>query len=209
MNLLSSILLSAVLSCGLVADGQVNTKLKTGDLLFQDIDCGPLCDAIEAVTEGYNGKDFSHIGLVYLRNDTVYVIEAIGSNVHLTPYGQFAARSAKPLVTARVKKRYQKLVDKAVSFALQQCGTAYDDDFLYDNGRYYCSELVYDAFKFANGGKPFFQLEPMTFRVPGSKDFFPIWVEYYQKLHEDIPEGKPGINPGGISRSNKLDVLND
>lgn len=30
-----------------------NVKLKTGDLLFQSMNCGPLCEAINEVTEGY------------------------------------------------------------------------------------------------------------------------------------------------------------
>jgi len=38
--------------------------LQPGDLLFQDLDCGPLCDAIEKVTTGYQGANFSHVGIV-------------------------------------------------------------------------------------------------------------------------------------------------
>lgn len=182
-------------------------QYKTGDLLFQNLDCGGLCDAIELVTEGYNGQKFSHIGLVFLRNDSVYIIEAIGENVHLTPIAIFIARSNNPVVHARVKTQYQKLIPAAIQFSLQQQGKPYDEPFLYNNGKYYCSELIYDAFAFANNGKPFFQLEPMTFKQPGSTEFFPVWVNYYQNLKMEIPEGKPGINPGGISRSAKIDIL--
>jgi hypothetical protein len=38
--------------------------LKNGDILFQDLDCGGLCDAIEQMTQSYGGRYFSHIGLV-------------------------------------------------------------------------------------------------------------------------------------------------
>ena len=55
-----------------------NIKLKTGDILFQSMNCGPLCEAINEVTEGYQGKDFSHLGIVYIKNDFVFVIEAAG-----------------------------------------------------------------------------------------------------------------------------------
>jgi hypothetical protein len=182
-------------------------KLQSGDLLFQNLDCGPLCNAIEAVTEGFNHHDFSHIGLVYVRQDSIYIIEAIGKNVHLTPLDIFIQRSANPIYTGRVKKQYSKMVKGAVEFALQQCGTTYDDVFIYNNGKYYCSELIYDAFKKANNDKPFFELEPMTFKIPGKESFFPAWIDYYQKLGIAIPEGEPGINPGGISRSNKLDII--
>ena len=48
-----------------------NVKLKTGDFLFQSMDCGPLCEAINEVTQGYQGKDFSHLGIVYIQNDSI------------------------------------------------------------------------------------------------------------------------------------------
>jgi hypothetical protein len=180
---------------------------KTGDLLFQDLDCGDICDAIEAVTQGYHDQKFSHIGLVYVQNDSVYIIEAIGTTVHLSHITGFLERSDNPVVHGRLKPEYQKLIPDAIQFALKQQGNPYDDTFLYNNGKYYCSELIYDAFAFANNGKPFFQLEPMTFKKPGSQDYFPVWVAYYQKLNMAIPENKPGINPGGISRSEKIDIL--
>ena len=66
-----------------------NVKLKTGDILFQSMNCGPLCEAINEVTEGYQGKDFSHLGMVYIKNDSIFVIEAAGKAVKLTPYETF------------------------------------------------------------------------------------------------------------------------
>lgn len=198
------VLLSLPYSYGV---GQTLPKLKTGDLLFQDIDCGPLCDAIEVVTEGVEGRDFSHIGLVYVYNDSIYVLEAIGKDVHLTPLDMFAKRSDHPLLVATVKKQYEKIASKAVTIALQKRGIAYDDIFLYNNGKYYCSELIYDAFKEANNDYPFFELQPMTFKIPGKNEFFPAWIDYYKELGVPIPEGALGINPGGISRSDKLIIV--
>ena len=46
-----------------------NFKLQEGDLLFQDLDSSPICDAIELVTPGYHGSNFSHIGLIVFEND--------------------------------------------------------------------------------------------------------------------------------------------
>ena len=63
--------------------------LQNGDLLFQDMDCGPICNAIEEVTEGFDGHDFSHIGLVTIQKDSIFIIEAIGKDVHLTPLATF------------------------------------------------------------------------------------------------------------------------
>lgn len=190
-----------------VAQKPYQQKIKTGDLLFQNLDCGPLCDAIETVTEGYNAQKFSHIGLAYSRKDSMYIIEAIGKDVHLTSLQEFMARTNHPTIIARLKKQYQYLIPATIQEALKHLGASYDDAFIYNNGKYYCSELIYDAFKKANNNKPFFKLEPMTFKDPATHQFFPAWVDYYKSLNMDIPEGKPGINPGGISKSNKIMII--
>ncbi|MCO6147992.1 YiiX/YebB-like N1pC/P60 family cysteine hydrolase [Flavobacterium sp. NRK1] len=186
---------------------QQKVTLKDGDLIFQDMDCGPLCDAIEAVTEGYKGNDFSHMGMVYHRNDTIFIIEAAGSAVRLTTLEKFSKNTKKPMLVGRLKKQYKKLIQPAIAFSLKQLGVAYDDEYVYDNGSYYCSELIYDAFKAANNNKPFFQLFPMTYKQPGTNEFFPAWVEYYKSINKTIPEGQPGCNPGGISTSDKIDIV--
>lgn len=180
-------------------------KLKTGDLVFQKMNCGELCEAIHAVTEGFQGNDFSHLGLIIVERDSVFVLEAAGSEVRMVSFEIFAQNTYSPMYYGRLKKKYQNLIPQVVTFSKQQIGIPYDDDYLYDNGKYYCSELIYDAFKEAYG-KPFFELSPMTFKQPGNEEFFSAWAEYYQNLGVEIPEGAPGCNPGGISKSDKLVV---
>jgi len=144
--------------------------------------------------------------MVYLRNDSVLIIEAIGKDVHLSPLKDFLARSKSPHYTGRLKSAYQKDIPAAISFAMKQMGVKYDSRFLYNNGMYYCSELIYDAFKYANNGKAFFKLYPMTYKEPGSGEYFPVWKAYFEQLNMEVPEGKPGCNPGGISLSDKIDM---
>lgn len=189
------------------ASSQEHIRLKAGDLIFQDLSCGPLCDAINAVTHGYQGNHFSHMGMVYLRHDSVLVIEASGKDVHLTPLKNFLSRSVHPHYVGRLKPAYRDLIPAALTFSMQQMGIPYDDQYLYGNGKYYCSELIYDAFKSANKDKPVFQLFPMTYKEPGSGNFFPVWKAYFDHLKMEVPEGKPGCNPGGISLSDKIDIL--
>jgi hypothetical protein len=181
--------------------------LQPGDLIFQNLDCGPMCDAIEAVTEGVDGQDFSHVAMVCRQGDSLVVIEAIGKGVHYTSLTDFAKRTPNKMYVGRVKPLYRKMIGKAEAFAEKQIGVPYDDAFIYNNGKYYCSELVYDAFKSANNNQPFFQLFPMTYKQPGSDVYFPVWVDYFKKMHMEIPEGKPGCNPGGLSRSDKIDIV--
>jgi len=182
-------------------------ELKTGDLIFQNLDCGPMCDAIEAVTKGYNNKPFSHMGMVYILQDNIFIIESIGAGVQLTPLERFISRTKHAHWVGRIRNKYQHLIPKATGFALMCEGMPYDDEFLYGNGKYYCSELIYDAFKAANNGKPFFELKPMTFKAPGAYDYFPVWQQHFLKLDMPIPEGALGCNPGGISLSKKIQML--
>jgi len=183
-----------------------NITLKSGDLLFQSMNCGPLCEAINEVTSGYQGHDFSHLGLVYIKNDSILVIEASGSSVKITPYETFKTYTAEKMFVGRLKRKYRALIPEAIAFALQQIGVPYDEEYVYNNGKYYCSELLYDAFLHANK-KPLFDLFPMTFKSPKTKEYFEVWVDYYKKLNIEIPEGKPGCNPGGISTSDKLKII--
>lgn len=185
---------------------QSQESLREGDLLFLDLDCGPLCDAIEQVTTGHNNLKFSHVGLLVADSGKWKVLEAIGSKVTLTKLETFLAYSSHKALLARLKPDFQKLIPDAKKFGLLQLGQPYDDAFLPGNGKWYCSELLYEAFKSANGRNAVFELSPMTFKIPGSDRFFPAWETYYKNLGLSIPEGVPGCNPGGLSRSPKLEV---
>lgn len=38
---------------------------KDGDFLFQELSCGPLCEAIVRVTQSWENRKFNHMGIVY------------------------------------------------------------------------------------------------------------------------------------------------
>ena len=185
-----------------------NFKLQEGDLLFQDLDSSPLCDAIELVTPGYNGANFSHIGLVVLDNDTLKVLEAIPPKVMITNLDDFINRSfdknGNPkVIVGRLKKEFTNSISNAVSYSKSKLDITYDEVFLINNETYYCSELIYEAFL----NDSIFELKPMTFLHPKTKDTLKVWKEYYSDLNTNIPEGNPGINPGIMSLSNKIDIV--
>jgi len=187
--------------------------LATGDLLIQDLDCGPFCDAVEKVTIGYQGRDMSHIGIVVDEGAKgIYVIEATGSGVVSTPLKTFLNKSldknGKPKVlVGRMEDDYSSLIPQAILHAKSLLGKKYDDIFDINNDTYYCSELIYESFKNANDGAAVFDLAPMTFIDPDTGATFDIWTDYYKKLNVAIPEGELGINPGGISTSDKIDIV--
>ena len=149
---------------------QKNVALKEGDIIFQSMNCD-LCKAINAVTEGFDGKDFSHLGMIHIQNDSIYIIEAAGKNIKLTPLEVFKTYTTETMYVGRLKRKYRKYIPKAIEFSLSQMGVPYDEAYLYDNGSYYCSELIYDAFLYAYK-KPFFELTPMSFKEPKSNEYF-------------------------------------
>ena len=111
------------------------------------------------------------------------------------------------MIVGRLKEPcYRSLVPAAIHGAGKLLGAPYDQFFLPDNDRFYCSELVWECFR-DSAGKPLFELAPMTFRKPGSSEPMAIWKNYYAKLGVPIPEGVTGCNPGSLSRSVKINIL--
>ncbi len=182
--------------------------LKNGDFLFQDLDSSPLCDAIENVTPGFNNMNFSHVGIVSIINGTPMVYEAYPPSVQLIDLKVFLNRSLdinnKPkVIVGRLKKEYRKSIESAIVFIENKVGTKYDEFFLYENNQFYCSELLYDAFL----KDSIFELRPMTYKYQNSDEFQKQWIDHFKKLDSEIPQGRLGINPGIMSISEKIEIV--
>jgi hypothetical protein len=199
--------------CATAPSAAPGFELKVGDLLFQDLDAGPLSEAIEKVTQGVHGANFSHVGMVVsVDGRAPLIIEAVGAGVVETPLSQFLARSEDELgnpkvIAGRLRPEYRHLIKPAADAARTHLGAPYDSVYVLDDDAYYCSELLYEAFREANGGSPVFELAPMTFVDPDTGETFPAWAAYYEELGHPIPEGEPGLNPGGMSRSPKVQIV--
>jgi hypothetical protein len=181
-------------------------QLLTGDFLFQDLDCGPQCDAIESVTQSYNHQSFSHVGIVENQGDSIWVIEATYPKVKRTPLQEFLKRSPHTVYAGRLAWS-TTAIEQVVQFCKQQIGLPYDHYFLMNNGHYYCSELLYDALQSVDSTQKVVELFPMTFKKPHENAFHPVWEKHFKKLKCAIPEGELGCNPGGISRSKELQMF--
>ena len=91
---------------------------------------------------------------------------------------------------------------QALARAESHLGEAYDWSFLPDNGKMYCSELVYESYRLKDG-RALFSARPMNFRdAEGNLPDF--WDTLFQELGEDIPEGLPGTNPNDLSKESSL-----
>ena len=203
-------------------------QLKEGDLLFQDLDSSPVCDAIELVTPGYKGANFSHIGIVVASGDAfcknvdeqyqwkyyfhidndLRILEALPDKVRTTNIDSFLNRSFDDnnnpkVIVGRLRKDFTYAIANAISFLKSQLNKEYDNVFLMNNDKYYCSELIYEAFL----NDSIFNLQPMTFLHPETKDTLAVWKEYYSELKAEIPQNKLGINPGIMSLSENIEIV--
>ena len=82
-NFISKTLFLLILTCNFSCKQSNFFNLKNGDLLFQDLDSSPLCDAIEKVTQGVNNQDFSHVGICIKKNSDFSVTGEEALKVHL------------------------------------------------------------------------------------------------------------------------------
>lgn len=189
---------------------QPKVSFQQGDIFFQDLDCGPPCEAIEAVTQGYNGSQLSHCAIVTKvgqSNQEIILTEAIGDYVIETTLEEFLNRSDKVIV-GRLKNEYQYMIKDAINHISNNLlGKKYDYIFDITDDTYYCSEIIYEGLKIADDSQKILALNPMTFNEPGTNEPFRHWVDYYNKLNHPIPEGELGLNPGGMSLSKGIDIV--
>jgi hypothetical protein len=184
---------------------------KEGDLLFQDLDCGPVCDAIESVTQGADGAKLSHVGIVSrIKDGKVYITEAFSEGVKEIELDDFLSRSSdrkgNPKVLVGRIKHNEDLLVRDMKKLTSLIGHKYDATFDISDDKYYCSELVYDVFR-DEKNKPIFELKAMTFKDPKTGKTTEAWTKYFKGLNTKIPEGGMGINPGMISRSDHVEIV--
>jgi uncharacterized protein YycO len=188
--------------------------MREGDLLFQDLDCGALCDAIEKVTTAYDNKKFSHVGVV-LQTDSGWAVLEAYDGVSVVSLRTFLQRTALPqgksrVSAARLTPNHLYLIPTAIQAGKKLIGKPYDPEFDIKNDKYYCSELVYMMFKSAMGNDmDFFPLSRMTFISNTDTSVTNTWQRYFKSLNIPTPEKQWGINPGVISRSSRIDIMHD
>lgn len=192
------------------------SSLQTGDLLFVRLDCGPTCTAIEEVTLRQFGRQeprLSHMGLIE-RSETgkIWVWEAWpGPGVHRVSLEAFLSRPLFPEDTRHLPlPDALKVYGPALLNELKKReGKKYNSVFLWNSGEYYCSQLVYEAWKDAAPDINLFQdaLLPMDYGAPLSSERL-LWKDYFDRRLTDIPAGQPGVSPLGIYLSAKTFFAN-
>ncbi len=124
----------------------------------------------------------------------------------------FDDKKRPKVLVGRLNDFSEHELDKIVQRMRGFIGKPYDDLFNARDDKYYCSELVHEVFRKgyksdSEPGKPIFKMEQMTFNDPKDGKIMPVWKDYFGKLASPIPEGKPGINPAGISKSKHITIM--
>ena len=184
---------------GTRGQNEINVKsLAEGDLLFCVAENG---NNITDVTTGLDGKQIDHVAIFHKDKGAAFALEAIHQGVCLTPIDSFMARRQTVMV-AQLKDTTG--VARSVERAMQFIGTPYDFNFMPSDSAMYCSELVQKCYRTPHGELVFNPI-PMSFHDKTGK-VTAYWKEYYGRQGLEVPEGKPGSNPGNLSRSEKIVV---
>jgi hypothetical protein len=187
-------------------DVLLQDRCKDGDFVFVSSDSSSFSEAIANVTKSKENRNFSHVGLLHCTDSGIFVIEAVTKGVCYTPLDTFLCKNSNSNIQmARLKADYQKYIPQAIAKSLTFVGKKYDFAFDMQNDDYYCSELLYIAFAQTSGDSLFFELSPMTFIDKTTNKFHPFWTAYFKERNMEIPEGKLGLNPNGMSLSDKLE----
>ena len=186
-------------------------KICNGDLIFQESISTDLGKAIKSVTSSIDNYNFTHVGIVYINeNADTLVLEATKPKVKLTPLNEYLSdNDSIKSVVFRLKEEYRHLIPLALVEGLKHVGKDYDNTFILNNDKYYCSEIIYEIFLKSNNNAPLFELNTMTFKRNNSDNYLEEWIEYFNFFNSPIPEGELGINPGAMSKSKVIDKIYD
>ena len=183
------------------------TDLKTGDLVFQAEGTSDFSNAIASATASEDSLKIIHAGIIEMdERGTPQVIEASPeSGVRIISLEKFLEDSPQingmpGVVVKRLNIDYS--IDDAISLAKSHLGEEYDWWYLPDNGKMYCSELIYESY-LTPEGEHVFESKPMNFRASdGSMPEF--WTKLFEKLGQKVPEGVLGTNPNDLSKDFRL-----
>jgi hypothetical protein len=139
------------------------------------------------------------VGIIEGCNDSLFVIDAAPkTGVSRRPLNEFLEAQCDEegrMPNIKIMQlKDQRGVMEFVAKAKELVGAEYDFTFLPDNGKYYCSELVYECYQ--RDGKPIFEAAPMNFRnADGEFD------ELFERQGMEIPQGVLGTNPNDLCHS--------
>lgn len=179
-------------------------NVRTGDLIFvaeKASEADSMSEAIASAT-----GSFVHVAILERADDgSIMVIDATpGRGVDHHPLDTLFADFDGDAGHYRIMRLCGSSEADAQGYAQRAkawLGEPYDFYYQADNGRHYCSELVYDAY--SDGDSHIFEAVPMNFL--DSEGHLPAyWAELFESLGCEVPQGAAGTNPNDMSASQRL-----
>ncbi|MFL3663668.1 MAG: YiiX family permuted papain-like enzyme [Flavobacteriales bacterium] len=177
----------------------ITTDLQDGDIIFQTSKSAQ-SKAIQLAT----GSKYSHVGIIYLKNNNTFVYEAV-QPVKLTPLKDWIKRGeGSHYVVKRLKDAETILTpevrSKMGSFGESFKGKPYDIYFEWSDDRIYCSELVWKIYHEA-AGVDIGELEKLS---SFNLDEPAVKQKLKERYGNDIPMDEQVISPASMFESDLL-----
>lgn len=182
--------------------------IKNGDIIFVEAKKENLSGAISRVTKSEkNIISYDHVALVEITKTNQNILHSSTKNgsekLSLRKFIKKNKKENRQMDIYRLKTPYQKCINEAMDRANAMLGHPYNFLYIPNENSYYCSDFVERAYRNCD----IFQLHPMTFINPSTGKIDDFWANLYQSKNIEIPEGKLGCNPNGISQSNKIEKI--
>jgi hypothetical protein len=184
------------------ARGDYAPAVRDGDLIFQTSRSSQSV-AIQRAT----GSAYSHMGLIFVRDGTPYVFEAVAT-VRFTPLDRWIARGAgHHFVVKRLRNADTVLdttgINRLRTAALRFAGRPYDLTFEWSDDRIYCSELVWKAYDRGIGIDIGVLQTMRDFNLTDPA----VRAKLRQRYGDNVPLNEPVISPVAMFRSNLLQTV--
>jgi len=171
---------------------------QNGDVIFHTSQSSQSA-AIQIATN----SPYSHVGLVYIKDNKPYVFEAI-STVSLTPLNSWIARGeGESYLVMRPKKELsQEQLGAMKKEADTYLGKKYDVKFEWNDDKMYCSELVWKVYEAAeiklSSPK---KMKSYNFKDPK------VITELEQRWNQNVNWNESVVAPVDLVQSKKLTVV--
>ena len=212
LTIIAATLVAACAHCNTEMPSRSETcqGLETGNLIFVR-DTNGMGSAIEQSTGQY-----THVAIVVCEGDSAMIYEALpDKGVICRTFNSFAAELMEELDPENTScfldfaSLYRMEVEfdttGLISRLNQRLGQEYDEAFLPDNGKLYCSELIYECM-LDKQGRHIFEAKPMNFKAAdGSMPKY--WETHFRKLNMPIPQDTLGTNPTDMSKSSEVSLI--
>ena len=194
-------LIAPLLACILVLMScNDSPNLQTGDIIFVSIPYEkPGADPLfihTAIVEINEAGEQMIVDATYKRGIAEYPIDSFISDYqrHDGSYPTFEVYRLKDTTD----------IDQFIANAKAFIGESYDVEFVPDNGRHYCTELIYDSY--VRNGQHIFDQTTLDFH-DADGDYPAFWVKIFGRLGAEIPFGTIGTPPLHMHSSDAIEYV--